>query len=411
MGAHREAVFEHWKQVAPEGDRQSIVQLFDQADEKRAVAPPPINILICGFSLTTGGGEVFPIILANGLKSLGVNVTFCNFAYRATTPEVRRRLRADIPLLEIDEWAFLTAIIEDLKIDVVHSHHAWVDTTLAGLLRASQHCAFVVTTHGMYEILTPPEQRRIIELLKPRVDRFIYIAEKNLAPFDEEFVMDKQFVNIPNAIERKEPGLLTRSQMGIPEDAFVVCLVSRAIPEKGWQQAIMATRHARQASGADIHLLLVGDGPEFDRLKHDDSVAGVHLLGFRDDVQDLFSISDAGILPTYFSGESFPLVALECLAAGRPFVATEIGEIRRILSTPVGMAGFLIPLDDGAVSIQRWTKFLIACAEDRSRLTTLYPAVAQAHERYSSHAVSKVYLQCYRDTIQWKASDRQSHRS
>ena len=404
LRAHRVAVHAHWDLAGADGDRERLDALYDAADREISAQPRPINVLICGFSLTSGGGEVFPIVLANGLHQLGVNVAFFNFARLPTISAVRQRLHPDIALYELEDLGRFAALVEDLNIDVVHSHHAWVDVALADLLRTSRRCAFVVTSHGMYETLSQAEQQRVVAALSERVDQFVYIAEKNLLPFGDTFVRDKHFVNIPNAIERGSPSALKRADLGIPADAFVACLVSRAIVEKGWQQAIEAVRAARSSSGLDIRLLLVGDGPECERLSRIGVPEGIHLLGFRDDVQDLFRVADVGILPTRFSGESFPLVALECLAAQRPFLASEVGELRRILQAPAGLAGVLVGLENGDIPVARWADTLRSLAEDRTKLHAMSRAVAHASEAYALHAVAGAYLQCYRHAMGLRAA-------
>jgi len=397
--SHKSSLREHWQAANHKGDFAQITQIYAQIDEMLKATPKSLNILICGFSLTSGGGEVFPVILANGLHALDVNVSFFNFARLPTNPAIRQRLHPDIPLFELDDLSRFARLIEDLRIDVVHSHHAWADVALAHLMQDTRDCALVVTTHGMYETLSAGEQHRVRTELRDRVDQFVYIAEKNLEPFDQNFILDKHFVRISNAVEQTPITIIDRAKMGISPDALVICLVSRAIPEKGWQEAIEALVMARENSGSDIHLLLVGDGPEYDRLARGSTPHGVHLLGFRDDVQNLFHFADLGILPSRFSGESYPLVALECLAAGRPFAATAVGEIPRLLHTPAGLAGWLIELVDGQIDISRWAELFALLARDRSLLELKATAVDFARSAHDLAGVAQAYLQVYHHAL------------
>lgn len=90
---------------------------------------------------------------------------------------------------------------------------------------------------------------------------------------------------------------------------------------------------AQQKSRRQLHLLLLGDGPMYEKLKNV-ALPNVHVLGFQPNVRDYFMASDMGLLPSRFSGESFPLVLIECLLSGRPAIASDLGEIRNILTDP-----------------------------------------------------------------------------
>ena len=112
--------------------------------------------------------------------------------------------------------------------------------------------------------------------------------------------------------------------------------MSRAIPEKGWREAIEAVTRARELSRRDIHLVLVGDGPVLTALRREGTPAFVHPVGFQPDTRAYYAMGDMGLLPSRFAGESFPLVLIECLQAGRPMMATALGEIPRMLDAGDG---------------------------------------------------------------------------
>ncbi|WP_156507807.1 glycosyltransferase, partial [Halioglobus sp. HI00S01] len=62
----------------------------------------------------------------------------------------------------------------------------------------------------------------------------------------------------------------------------------------------------------------------------------VHLEGFQRNVRGYFAVADVGFLPSKFRGESFPLVIIECLQTGVPYLATDLGEISRMLDSSQG---------------------------------------------------------------------------
>jgi glycosyltransferase involved in cell wall biosynthesis len=216
--------------------------------------------------------------------------------------------------------------------------------------------------------------------------------------------MDR-FVRIDNAVDLIPINPIPRSELGVPEDAFLICLVSRAIPEKGWQEAIETVRLARKISGKEIHLLFVGAGPEYDRLQpliHDN---GIHFLGFRANVRDYFATSDLGFLPSRFLGESFPLVLIECLHANRPMLATNVGEIEKMLSTNEGPAGTVFNLENGNIPIAEVAEIIVRYAEKTKSYLDHLQRVPAAAGKFDPAKMLKSYEKIYFELLKKVSSN------
>ena len=65
----------------------------------------------------------------------------------------------------------------------------------------------------------------------------------------------------------------------------------------------------------------------------------VHLLGLRSDVPEILAAADLFVLPSL--SEGLPLALLEAMFAGRPIIASDVGEVAAALEG--GSAGVLIP--------------------------------------------------------------------
>lgn len=120
-----------------------------------------------------------------------------------------------------------------------------------------------------------------------------------------------------------------RRGLGIPDEAFVLCLVGRLSPNKGQHLAIEAL--ARLESPRPLHLVLVGDDriadgnsdyvSELKRAVVQHGLEGrVHFAGFQADPRPWYGVGDVVLIPS--AEEGFPLTALEAAAAGVPMVAT-----------------------------------------------------------------------------------------
>ena len=287
-------------------------------------------------------------------------------------------------------------LLDDLGIELVHSHHAWVDVNLATFLTASSTIRHVVTMHGMYEMMEPSQ----IDELLPRlegIDTFVFTTEKNLTGFPIDFQKKKTFVRIDNALPSKPIGGLFRSELGLGlgNEDFVLCMVARAIPEKGWEEAIASVVWANAHSNRNIQLLLIGAGPEAERQERLCQHPFVHFLGFRSNVRDYFAIADAGFLPTRFKGESAPLVLIDCLLSGRPMLASAVGDIPYMLDSEHGVAGIAFELEDWTISVERLGKLIADLANDNEKYSELLGRVPGAAAKFDFDQMVDKYENLY----------------
>ena len=106
----------------------------------------------------------------------------------------------------------------------------------------------------------------------------------------------------------------------------------------------------------DVHLAIAGDGPCRPALERQIESLGiggnVHLLGRRDDVDQILKRVDVGALSSDFEGS--PLFVFECRAARVPLVATAVAGVTELVES--GRTGLLVPPRDSralADAIQR----------------------------------------------------------
>lgn len=303
------------------------------------------NILIVTYALVAGGGEIFPLRLAHGLRAQGCNVTILNCNQRQTEEEILAMVDANIAVITLKRLQDVGQIIRHLSIDIVHTHHAWVDTTISELLGDFPHVRHVMTSHGMYDYMDAFELKRIGRILKNSVSKATYVSASNRGSL-EALGFDRSTIHhIANATEARTVVPFDRRSLNIEPSSIVLCLVSRAIREKGWEEAIKAISILRDQKDYAVHLLLVGDGPIKEELSHRyRDLPYIHFLGFQADTQNFFAGSDFGLLPSFFMGESQPLTLIECLLAGTPYIASALGDIPKMLESDLGLAGNLIPI-------------------------------------------------------------------
>ena len=387
--AHFKKLEEHFFGYYGGKNRSELESFFDVEKILRVRRKP--NILMCVFALTIGGGETFPLTLANELGRRDYAVTVLDFQMADELPDVRRKLDVTIPLVRLKETNGLAEVVRQFKIDIIHTHHGVVDEAASYVAENTPTLSHVITLHGMYE---ETEKRHLDNLLMrvgKSVNAFVYIAEKNLVPFRENnFGREEIFHKIGNGLARSPINPVPRAELDIPEKSFVACVVSRAIPQKGWQPAIDAVKLANDAGGRRVDLILVGAGEMYDKLKGR-VPEFVHLVGFKGNVRDYLAAADIGLLPSEYAGESFPLLIIDSFFAGRPIVSSNLGEVRAM----VGDAGIVFDLVGGKVPVETLAKILRELADNPAAYEKINSHVAAQADKFSIERVAEKYLEVY----------------
>jgi glycosyltransferase involved in cell wall biosynthesis len=336
------------------------------------------SIMLVVSDLSPGGGQMFMIRLARQWYKMGGRVFLLNVNKYPDKVEVTEKIPPCISCFNASDVE-LSEIIVELGIDIIHSAIWWADEyILSKILQIS--IPWVVTLHGCYESLL--ENKHIEPLLESKVlsmiqnvDHWIYTADKNLTIF-KSFGFPTSLSRIDNGMDIEDPGTLTRKDLNLADDTYLVCLASRAIPKKGWKEAIAAICSMRNIP-MNIELLLIGDGPCTPD-PGNVSIEGIHHIPHVSNLQDYLRLSDVVILPSYFSGESFPLVLIEAMALAKPIIGTDIGEISKLINGSNGKSGVLLPLTAQKILQEDLVAALMSLADPkvRSRLG------ANAYERY-----------------------------
>ena len=212
-----------------------------------------------------------------------------------------------------------------------------------------------------------------------------------MTPFKQnDFGREEIFYKIGNGLERSPIVPVPRAELNIPEKSFVACVVSRAIPQKGWQAAIEAVKLANKSGGRRIDLILVGAGEMYDKLKGR-VPKFVHLVGFKSNVRDYLAAADVGLLPSEYTGESFPLLIIDSFFAGRPVVSSNLGEVPAM----IGEAGVVFDLVNGKVPVAELAKILRTLADNPKAYERIKSHVAESAEKFSLERVAEKYIAVY----------------
>jgi glycosyltransferase involved in cell wall biosynthesis len=266
--------------------------------------------------------------LAGEVEDAGVEVIAVQMSSPPTPPDFLRLRRAIVGaeadvvqtwLLHANVFAALAAPRRQRLVWGVHMSQARADT------------------HGRTTIAL----QRLERLLSGRVpDRIIATSHSSRDEMLARGYDPARMELVPNGFdtERFRPdrdrGERVRTELGIAPDAPVVGHFARYHPMKDHRNLLAAVPVVRERV-RDAVFLLCGDGvdPSNRALAPiADGLGGaVRLLGPRSDVEALLDAVDVSVSSST-SGEAMPVVIGEAMAAGVPFVATDVADAHAVIA-------------------------------------------------------------------------------
>ena len=128
--------------------------------------------------------------------------------------------------------------------------------------------------------------------------------------------------------------------IGVNEQSVVIGCVAHLRPEKSHMDLLEAFNAISRRPGIRAHLLLVGQGPEEERLREYVEASGlgevVHFCGRADDVRPFLALMDVFVLPS--SSEVFSNAILEAMAMGCPVICSAVGgSVEMVLNNETGL--------------------------------------------------------------------------
>lgn len=301
----------------------------------------------------------------------------------------------------LDRHAFhqLNAYIRQHGIDLVHSHK-YKTTFYAMPGRWLRRFKLVTTYHNW---LTHTPALKFYAALDKQLARFNDAAVAVSTPVAEELrrhMTNRRVHQIDNGIDiqrytRQMSRQEAKAQLGLDPTRPALGFVGRLSPEKGLGFLIQALQQHSRELGL-VQTLIVGAGEEQHALEAQLKQAGladrVQLLGNRRDTPHIYSALDAFVLPSLI--EAFPMVLLEAMSCGCPVVATDVGEVHRIVQP--GVTGLIVPPRDAAALGHALVELLTA--PDRADQMG-QAATQEAQKRFSATSMARQYLQVYQNCL------------
>jgi len=291
-------------------------------------------------------------------------------------------------------WWTVKRLLQSRRFDVIHMHEPLMPLPSWFVLR--QAAVPVIATFHTYREQGHrwyPKYHGIFDPLMTHVRVRLAVSEAAKRTVAAHFPGDYEVV--PNAIDIGRFARPSPRPPAMPAGRRHVLTVGRLEPRKGVDRLIRAMAEV-QARVSGLQLVIVGDGP--DR-------AAVESLARELNVHAVFAgrVSDAE-LPGYYQAadvmcapalgdESFGIVLIEAMAAGRPIVATNIAGYAELLG-PAGCARLADAGKPASLACE-----MLAVLTDPALARCLGDNGANAVRRYDWTVVAKRLEEIYLDVL------------
>jgi sugar transferase (PEP-CTERM/EpsH1 system associated) len=295
----------------------------------------------------------------------------------------------------------LTQVMKDFRPHIIHSRNFGALEAIPAA-RIAGVPVVIHSEHG-YELETlgglPLRRRLLCRAFYAMADAVLTVT-RDLGRYHsrQSWLPEAKFRVIYNGVDSErfsphtEKSQQTRRDLGIPSDRIVIGTVSRIVPIKDHGTLLDAAEMLLR-QGKQIHVLIVGAGPELSKLRARVDASSVlqgrvTFTGASDCVPDLLNVMDLFVLSSISEGMSNTI--LEAMATGVPVVVTQTGGNSELVED--GNSGSLFAPRD----IQALVQHLVQLVDD-APLRQTFGAVARqrAVEQFSLGKMMSSYRELY----------------
>jgi len=246
-------------------------------------------------------------------------------------------------------WWRLVAMLRRMKPDIVMTMLDFADTLGRPAARLAGTRALVTSIRAR-NLAKPLWRRWLDRKTVVWADKVIFNS-KEVVPYarEKEGVREEQVVVIPNGVDdlRARSGVLRndyRKKLDLAPTTSLIGWVGRLTPQKNLPAFLQAC--ARLSTTRPWRVLVVGDGPERDRMQtlaHDvDLDDRLIWVGSRADVEGWLAAMDVFVHTADFEG--MPNAVMEAMAMGLPVVVSDVDGNRELVRD--GVNGYLLAPGD-----------------------------------------------------------------
>ncbi len=169
-----------------------------------------------------------------------------------------------------------------------------------------------------------------------KISTFITVCETMSYLLQKQGVKKENIYVVYNGIDsislHLKPKIASRIKYNLDEDKYIIAHIGRIEFSIKRQDYLLDIIYEHRNKLEGVHLIFVGDGPEKNILLKRIaklSPSNVSWIPWQTDMSDLYSAIDMVILPSKIEG--LPLVMLESMHFGLPFIGSNVGGMHEVL--------------------------------------------------------------------------------
>ena len=342
--------------------------LVRQTARTSAGGEPLVKLFIAESSTAVGGQELAVLLHAEGLLGRGHDLRLI-FEPGSPIAKMAAEKKLPVSLLSMRRSRYPQAIMEMRTLllrhrpDIVQlnsSRDSWIGSIAARLVRPRPKVLRI------RHISAPLNRNLTTRLLYRHLFDMVVVTggEKTRRELIErDGLAADRVAAFPIGLDLSyfrpaKPGPDLRQELGLPQEHLLVGLISYLRTYKGHEYFIEAARHIANRRD-DVTFVIVGEGPEEQpirkRIEERGLTRRVRMLGFRDDLLNVFRSLDVFAIPSV-EGDTIPQVLMQALAMGIPVVSTTVGSIPDVVLE--GETGFVVPPRDAHALADRIVRLL-----------------------------------------------------
>lgn len=368
-----------------------------------------LSILLLGSQMATGGAQRVLLDQANWFKTQGHNVTAA-FLYDKEGLYEKWKNEVDAPLLDLqllrtgDHFlnrvtGFLGGLLRLWRLlrrqrfDVIETFTYQSNLVALPLAWMAGLPVRIATHHGRVEDVPVWQERLHVLIARNFASKMIAVSNEVCEQLVSSGMDRRSIVVIPNGISLSKPNQqekgVVRKRLGLPEGAIILISVGRLVYQKAHNILIDALE-APTVRELDVALYIAGEGSLRTRLEAQiqnlDLGNQVHLLGNKDNISTLLSVSDIFVLSSRWEG--LPIALLEAMGTSLPVVATRVEGVEEVVQN--GIQGLLVPPEDANALAEA----LLQLIKDPLLRTKMgIEARKRIHDYYTTEIMCRKYLE------------------
>jgi len=338
--------------------QEEVTELVKPSRDPRGQSTERIRILHVVPRLGLGGTEKGVLKVIRGLDEAGFAHRICAVRGIDTDFAEREGIAAEAYSADSQREDFqfplfrLKKIMQEFRPHIVHSRNfGALEAVLAA--RLARVPVAIHSEHG-YELgilQGLPLRRRVLCRCFYGMADAIFTVTDDLRTYHaaQSWIPARRFKVLYNGVDTErfcpnpQSAALVRAELGVPNGRFLVGSVGRLVAIKDHKTLLRASE-SLLLRGLDMHVLLVGAGPEMQNLqqyvaKSNSLRERVTFAGASDRVPELINAMDVFVLPSICEGMSNTI--LEAMACGVSAVVTQTGGNAELIEE--GRTGYLFP--------------------------------------------------------------------